>query len=97
MFKHVTVKHGAHFRTTKRKSEVPGLRSLHCVHTKPASFVGRARKAVDVQTHKQKGRFMISDFRVKATNFIPRNRDHFGEIGGKLANLQSELYSLKFQ
>jgi len=39
---------------------------------------------------------MISDFRFKATNFIPRKRDHFVEIAGKLANLQSELYSLKF-
>jgi hypothetical protein len=39
---------------------------------------------------------MISDFRFKATNFILRNRNHFVEIGEKLANLQSELYSLKF-
>src|ERR1700682_1756038 len=96
MFKGVTVKDRAHLRATERKSEMSGLRSLHCVHTKPTSLIGRARKAVDVQTHEQKERFMISDFRLKATNFMLRNRDHFVEIGGKLANLQSELYSLEF-
>src|SRR6266446_9910642 len=51
MFKRVTVKDRAHLRATERKSEMPGLRSLHRVHTKPAGFVGRARKAVDIQTH----------------------------------------------
>jgi hypothetical protein len=39
---------------------------------------------------------MISDFRFKATNFILRIAIIFVEIGGKLANLQSELYSLEF-
>src|SRR6266404_2732222 len=51
MFKRVPIKHRAHLRATERKSEMPGLRSLHCVHAKPTGFVGRARKAVDIQTH----------------------------------------------
>src|ERR1700704_5884736 len=95
MFKRVTVKHRAHLRATERKSEMSGLRSLHCVHAKPASFVGCARKAVDVQTHKQNGKFMISDFRFKATNFIPRKRDHSSKLAGssQICNLNSTVWN----
>ena len=68
MTEKIAVKHRAHFRAAKRKTEMAGLRRFDCVHGETARFSGGAGERFEIQIHpvlysQRRARQIVFDFR----------------------------------